>query len=82
MLDAISQCRALLANKPQDLQLKVLWILLESVAVDTEQLKAYIDALHESFMRYAGAVEAYTNSHSKQVLKLQAEIENLAQEFG
>ena len=79
--EIISKFRPLIKKQPHDLQLKFLWLLLEVVAADTDQLKAYIDALHESLMRYAGVVEAYSSSHSAYSRKLQADAEQLLKEF-
>ena len=39
--EVISKFRVLLADKPQDVQLKVLWLLLEAIAADIDQIKAY-----------------------------------------
>lgn len=77
----LGRARPLLAKLPQDIQLKMLWLLLEAVAADTDQLKAYIEALHESFMRYAGVVEAYSKANAEHATKLQADMENLLKEF-
>lgn len=79
--DALSSSRPLLAKLPQDTQLKMLWLLLEAVAADTDQLKAYVEALHESFMRYAGVVEAYSKANAEHADKLRADMENLLKEF-
>ena len=78
---AVSKMRPLIVKAPQDVQLKLLWILFEAVAADVDQLKAYVDALHESFMRYAGVVEAYNQSHAAQAKKLQADAEQLLKEL-
>ena len=77
----ISRARPLLAKLPQDVQLKMLWLLLEAIAADTDQLKAYVDTLHESFMRYAGVVEAYSKANAEHANKLQIEMENLLKEL-
>lgn len=79
--EIIGKIRPLLAKQPQDFQLELLWLLLETVATDTDQLKAYVDALHESFMRYAGTVESYSSSHAEQAKKLQADAEQLLKEL-
>ena len=75
--EIIGKIRPLLAKKSVDFQLKLLWLLLEAVAADTDQLKAYVDALHESFMRYAGTVESYSSSRAEQAKKLQADADQL-----
>ena len=77
----ISRARPLLAKQPQDVQLKMLWLLLEAIAADTDQLKAYVDALHESFMRYAGVVEAYSKANAEYANKLQIDMKNLLKEL-
>ena len=60
---------------------EMLWLLLEAIAADTDQLKAYVDTLHESFMRYAGVVEAYSKANAEHANKLQIEMENLLKEL-
>ena len=82
ILTILSTYRPLLAKAPTDFQLKLLWLLLEAVAAETDQLKSYVDALHESFMRYAGAVEAYSTEHSARAEKLKCDLENLIKELG
>lgn len=79
--DIISKFRPLIKKQPHDLQLNFLWLLLEVVAADTDQLKAYVDALHEALMRYAGVVEAYSSSHYAHSQKLQADAEQLLKEL-
>ena len=78
----LSYYRPLLAKQPQDFQLKLLWLLLEAVAAETDQLKAYVDALHEAFMRYAGAVESYSTSNAPRAEKLKTDLESLMKELG
>ena len=73
----LSSYRPLLAKQPHDFQLQLLWLLLEAVAADTDRLKAYVDALHESFMRYAGTVEAYSAANAGHAAKLASDIEEL-----
>ena len=60
---------------------EMLWLLLEAIAADTDQLKAYVDALHESFMRYAGVVEAYSKANAEYANKLQIDMKNLLKEL-
>lgn len=69
--------RPQLTKQPKDFQLKLLWILLEAVAADVDQLKAYVDALHESFMRYAGTVKNYSETNAGHAQKLATEMEEL-----
>ena len=73
----LSNYRPLLAKQPQDFQLKLLWLLLEAVAADTDQLKAYVDALHESFARYAETTGAYSEANAGHAAKLASDIEEL-----
>lgn len=80
--EILSYYRPLLAKQPQDFQIKLLWLLLEAVAADTDQLKAYVDALHESFMRYAGAVKTYSTSNAPRADKLKNDLEALMKELG
>lgn len=77
----LSHYRPLLEEQPQDFQLKLLWLLLEAVAADTDQLKAYVDALHESFSRYAGAVEAHSKMNMEHADKLKTAMEDLLKEL-
>lgn len=79
--EILSHYRPLLAKAPKDFQLKLLWLLLETIATDTDQLKAYVDALHESFMRYAGAVESYSTSHKSQSESLNDAFQSLLGEL-
>ena len=73
--------RPLIAKQSRDFQLKLLWLLLEAVAAETDQLKAYVDALHVSFMHYAGAVETYSTANAQRADKLKIDLEELTKEF-
>ena len=80
--EILSHYRPLLVKQSQDFQLKLLWLLLEAVAADTDQLKAYVDAMHESFARYAETTGAYSEANAGHAAKLATDIEELlAKEF-
>ena len=79
--DVINKMRPLIKKQPTNVQLETLWLLLEAIAADTAQLQAYVDALHESFMRYAGTVQAYSESNVDRAQKLKADFEALAEKF-
>ncbi|MBR2518363.1 MAG: hypothetical protein IKE46_01040 [Selenomonadaceae bacterium] len=81
MADAITKMRPLIKKQPTEIQLELLWLLLETLAADTAQLQAYVDALHESFMRYAGTVQAYSESNALRAQKLKRDFEALAEKF-
>lgn len=78
----LSSYRPLLAKQPQEFQLKLLWLLLEAFAADTDQLKAYVNALHESLGVYIGAINAYSEANAGHAARLAVNIEELmAKEF-
>ena len=81
MADAITKMRPLIKKQPTEIQLELLWLLLETLAADTAQLQAYVDALHESFTRYADTVQNYPASNAARVQKIITDIENLAQKL-
>lgn len=81
MADAITKMRPLIKKQPTEIQLELLWLLLETLAADTAQLQAYVDALHESFMRYAGTVQAYSESNALRAQKLKRDFEALVEKF-
>lgn len=81
LADAITKMRPLIKKQPTAIQLEMLWLLLETLAADTAQLQAYVDALHESFMRYAGTVQAYSESNAPRAQKLKRDFEALAEKF-
>ena len=80
--EVISKFRVLLADKPQDVQLKVLWLLLEAIAADIDQIKAYTDAFNLGIANYTDTVKSYSVTNAPLAEKLAREAEKLLDELG
>lgn len=74
----IGKCRELLADKPPEVQLKFLWLLFEALAADTDQMKAYTDAMHKGISNYVDTVKTYPKAHAN---RLAADMESLMEEL-
>lgn len=77
----ISRCRVLLADKPPDVQIKFLWLLLETLAADIDQIKAFIGALNTGTLHYINVVKTYPAEHTEQANRLQADMTKLMKEL-
>ena len=80
--DAIGKLAAKMKNQPATVQTRLMWILIQMLAAEVEQLKAYRDADSMSLLHHAELLENSTIDNSALESKLVAEIGNLARELG